>query len=195
MKKICVFCGSSSGGKPIYLETAKKLGKELSEQGFELIYGGARIGLMGAIADEVLRYGGKVIGVIPKDLMDREVAHLGLTKLHVVASMHDRKALMADLADGFIALPGGFGTLEEIIEVLTWAQLSIHAKPCGILNVANYYDPLFQMFDHAMEEGFMSATHHKLMIRSDSPIELLQRMADHRAPDEIELYAHFKDKI
>lgn len=195
MKKICVFCGSSSGTKPVYLEAAKTLGKTLAKQGIGLVYGGARIGLMGAIADTVLHYGGEVIGVIPKDLQDREVAHHGLTKLHTVSSMHERKALMSELADGFVALPGGFGTWEEIIEVLTWAQLGLHKKPCAILNVANYYDPLFHMVDHGLVEGFLTPTHNSLLIRSSDPSDLLQQMLCHQSPEDSKLFAHLIDKI
>src|SRR5215475_2650578 len=155
MKRICVFCGSSSGSRPEYRVCAEELGTELIRRQIGLIYGGGNVGLMGAIADAVLRGGGEAIGVIPEHLMTREIAHKQLTKLHVVRSMHERKALMADLSDAFIALPGGFGTLEEFCEAVTWAQLGLHAKPCGILNVQGYYSPLLAMFDDAVREGFL----------------------------------------
>ena len=152
MKRICVFCGSNKGAKPAYIEAAKSLGKVLVKKNIGLIYGGGKVGLMGVIADEVLASGGEVIGVIPQSLVNREVAHQNVTQMHIVNSMHERKALMADLSDGFMALPGGMGTFDEFCEILTWAQLGIHQKPCGILNVENYFTPLLAMFDHAMRE-------------------------------------------
>ncbi|MEP6754008.1 MAG: TIGR00730 family Rossman fold protein, partial [Chthonomonadales bacterium] len=152
---ICVFCGSSPGANPVYLEAANEVGKYLADNGITLIYGGGQLGLMGAIADATLANGGKVIGVIPDALAVAEVAHARLTELHVVKTMHERKALMAELSDAFIALPGGFGTFEEYCEMLTWGQLDIHRKPVGLLNVNNYFDPLIQLFDHANSEGFI----------------------------------------
>ena len=157
MKSICVYCGSNSGGKPAYAERAIALGTRMASEGIRLVYGGGNIGLMGTIADAVLAGGGEVVGVIPKQLVDMEVAHLGLTELEVVGSMHERKSRMFDLADGFVALPGGFGTLEEIVEMLTWRQLGIGTKPCAILDVEGYYQPLVAMMDRMVEERFLHA--------------------------------------
>ena len=152
----CVFCGSSAGTNPVYRAAATELGTALAAANIELVYGGGHVGLMGAVADAVLAAGGTVIGVIPRALAEREVAHSGLTKLHVVESMHERKALMADLSDGFVALPGGFGTFEEFCEAVTWVQLGIQAKPCVLLDVNGYYEPLIAMFDRAVEDGFVN---------------------------------------
>ena len=150
MRRICVFCGSSSGSRPEYRTAAEDMGAELVRSNIGLVYGGGNVGLMGVLADTVLRAGGEAVGVIPQNLMAREVGHNGLTKLHVVRSMHERKALMADLSDAFVALPGGFGTLEEFCEAVTWTQLGLHAKPCGVLNVLAYYTPLLAMFNHSV---------------------------------------------
>lgn len=177
MKRICVFCGSSSGNNDVYLQAAKELGKELAEQGIELVYGGASVGTMGAIADSVLAHGGRVIGVIPKGIADLEVAHTGLTELEVVADMHERKARMMKLSDAFIALPGGLGTLEELFEVLTWLQLRFHVKPCGVLNIANYYDDLLSFLNHSSAQGFTKDVHvQSLQVSQDGKhmIELLK---------------------
>lgn len=174
--RVCVFCGSRSGDSPIYAETAHILGTLLAVRGHSLVYGGGNIGLMGLIADAALDAGGEVIGVIPQHLLEREVAHAHLTQLHVVDSMHTRKALMADLSDLFVAAPGGFGTLDELCEILTWAQLGLHHKPCGLLNVAGYFDPLLAMFDQATREGFLSAPHRQLIISDEDPIRLLDRL-------------------
>lgn len=177
MKRVCVFCGSSSGNGDVYLQSAKDLGKELAAQGIELVYGGASIGTMGAIADSVLANGGRVIGVIPKGIAELEVAHTGLTQLEVVADMHERKARMMSLSDAFIALPGGLGTLEELFEVLTWLQLRFHSKPCGVLNVANYYDDLLSFLKHSSKQGFTKeADILSLQVEQDSKplIELLR---------------------
>jgi uncharacterized protein (TIGR00730 family) len=176
MKRICVFCGSNEGRRPEYRAAAEELGRELARRKIGLVYGGGDVGLMGAIADAVLGAGGEVIGVIPKHLMSRELGHNGLTKLHVVHSMHERKALMADSSDAFIALPGGFGTLEEFCEVLTWTQLGLHSKPCGILNARGFYSPLLAMFDHLVEEGFVKPAGRALVIARSSPAELLQAL-------------------
>ena len=173
MKRICVFCGSNRGVRSEYIEAAQSLGKILVKRNLGLVYGGGNVGLMGVIADAVLAEGGEVIGVIPQSLADREVAHQNLTKMHIVNSMHERKALMADLSDGFIALPGGMGTFDEFCEILTWAQLGIHQKPCGILNVENYFTPLLKMFDHATDEGFLRDTHRDLVIEATKPEILL----------------------
>jgi len=154
------------------------MGTELVRRNIGLVYGGGNIGLMGVLADAVLKAGGEAVGVIPERLMEREVGHNGLTKLHIVRSMHERKALMADLSDAFIALPGGFGTLEEFCEVVTWAQLGLHAKPCGILNVLGYYSPLLAMFDHAVEERFLKIENRSLVLARDSVAELLRALED-----------------
>src|SRR5208283_2420803 len=156
----------------------EKLGAELVRRKIGLVYGGGNVGLMGVLADTVLSAGGEAVGVIPQNLMAREVGHDGLTKLHVVRSMHERKALMADLSDAFIAMPGGFGTLEEFCEVVTWAQLGLHAKPCGILNVLGYYSPLLAMLDHAVEEGFLKPENRALVLARDSVVELLRAMEE-----------------
>jgi|ERR1019366_1955145 uncharacterized protein (TIGR00730 family) len=185
MKRICVFCGSSSGSRPEYCVAAEEMAAELVRSNIGLVYGGGNVGLMGVIADAVLRAGGEAVGVIPKHLMEREVGHKGLTKLHVVRSMHERKALMADLSDAFIALPGGFGTFEEFCEVVTWAQLGLHAKPCGILNVLGYYSPLLAMFDHAVEERFLKQENRALVLARDSVPELLQALEEWR-PTHVE---------
>jgi uncharacterized protein (TIGR00730 family) len=178
MRRICVFCGSSPGSRPEYGDAAEEMGAELARRNIGLVYGGGNVGLMGIIADAVLRAGGEAQGVIPEHLMAREIGHRGLTKLHVVRSMHERKALMADLCDAFIALPGGFGTLEEFCEVVTWTQLGLHAKPCGILNILGYYSPLLAMFDHAVEERFLKPENRALVMARESPADLLQALED-----------------
>ena len=180
MKRICVFCGSSAGNQPQYRACAETLGTELTRRQIGLVYGGGNVGLMGAIADAVLKAGGEAIGVIPEHLMTREIGHSRLTKLHIVHSMHERKALMADLSDAFIALPGGFGTLEEFFEVLTWSQLGLHAKPCGIVNLLGYYTPLLQMLDHAVDERFLKPQNRALVLARETPSELLQAFEDWR---------------
>ncbi len=180
MKRICVFCGSSAGSKPEYRACAQQLGAELTRRKIGLVYGGGNVGLMGAIADSVLEAGGEAIGVIPEHLMSREIGHNRLTKLHIVRSMHKRKALMSDLSDAFIALPGGFGTLEEFCEVLTWSQLGLHAKPCGIVNVLGYYTPLLAMLDHAVQERFLKPQNRALVLARDKPAELLQALEEWR---------------
>src|ERR1700690_258387 len=178
MKRICVFCGSSQGSRPEYQAAAEEMGRELVRRNIGLVYGGGNVGLMRIIADAVLRAGGEAVGVIPENIMSREVGHRGLTKLHVVHSMHERKALMADLSDAFVALPGGFGTLEGFCEGLTWSQLGLHAKPCGILNVLGYYTPLLAMFDHAVEERFLKPENRALVLARDSVAELLQALEE-----------------
>lgn len=185
MKRLCVFCGSNAGHNPIYRQEAATLGRLLAARGIELIYGAGNVGLMGTIADACLEAGGSVIGVIPEVLMGKEVAgrhvdHRALTRLEVVDSMHTRKARMAELADGFIALPGGFGTFEEFCEILTWGQLGFHAKPMGLLNVQGFYDPLLRLFDHAVGEGFLR-TENRAMVLAESDIgRLLHAMAAYR---------------
>jgi len=170
---ICVFCGSSPGNDPAYAEAAQKLGRTLAERDTTLVYGGGHVGLMGVVADAALGAGGEVIGVMPRALVDREIGHTGLTKLHVVHSMHERKALMSRLSAGFIALPGGNGTLEEFFEVLTWAQLGEHDKPCGLLNVAGYYDPLLTVFDRMVDRAFLKKEHRELVLVEEDPAALL----------------------
>ena len=172
-----MFCGSNVGTRDAYRLAAERVGKRLAEQSIELVYGGGACGLMGALADAAIAAGGRVVGVIPKAIERREIAHYGLSELRVVASMHERKALMAELSDGFIALPGGLGTLEELFEVLTWVQLGIHAKPVALLNVAGYFDPLLAMLDRHVSEGFVRPEHRALLIDGDEIDELLGRMA------------------
>jgi len=180
MKRICVFCGSSPGSRPEYRACAEELGAELVRRDIGLVYGGGNVGLMGAIADAVLKAGGEAIGIIPEHLLNREIGHKHLTKLHVVHSMHERKAMMADLSDAFVALPGGFGTFEEFFEVVTWSQLGLHRKPCGIVNVRGYYTPLLTMLDHAVEERFLKADYRALILARETPSELLQAFTDWR---------------
>lgn len=182
MKRICVFCGSNNGVHPDYLQAARDLGVTLASRGIGLVYGGARVGLMGAIADTVLEHSGEAIGVIPEALVAREVAHSGLTQLHVVKSMHERKARMSELSDAFIALPGGFGTLEEFAEVLTWAQLGLHRKPFGLLNVQGYYTPLLAFFDHAVQEGFVPPAHRAMVLAEEDPDRLVDLLAEYDPP-------------
>jgi uncharacterized protein (TIGR00730 family) len=175
--RICVFTGSRHGARSEYAEAAKRLGRELVARNYGLVYGGGNVGLMTVIADTVLELNGHVTGVIPDSLVSREVAHRGLSDLRVVNSMHERKALMAELSDGFIAMPGGIGTMEEFFEVLSWAQLGIHEKPCGLLNVAGYYDPLVQFLDHAVNQDFIKPKHRALLVVEREPAELLDRFA------------------
>jgi uncharacterized protein (TIGR00730 family) len=172
--RICVYAGSNPGTNPAYAEAAAELARLLASRDIGVVYGGGKVGLMGILADSALAAGGEVIGVIPQDLMDREIGHTGLTELHVVASMHERKALMAELSDGFVALPGGAGTLEELIEVYTWSQLGLHDKPMGVLNVAGYYDGLAARLDHAVQEGFLRAQHRAALHAAATPAELLE---------------------
>ncbi len=182
LKTICVYCGSGTGNKLYYEEEARYLGRLFVEKGIELVYGGARVGIMGAIADEVLNEGGKVIGVIPQNLVRREVAHNGLMDLRIVNSMHERKALMAELSDGFIALPGGLGTLEELSEILTWAQLGLHVKPTGVLNIGGYYDRLISFLDYAVEEGFIKPVNRSLLLIKEKAEDLLDDFEQYESP-------------
>ncbi|SDY79972.1 hypothetical protein SAMN05421736_103335 [Evansella caseinilytica] len=182
MKQLAVFCGSSNGASPVYKEGALALGKELAKRGMTLVYGGASVGIMGAVADAVLNHGGKVIGVIPKLLEEREISHQHLTELHTVDTMHERKAKMAELADGFIALPGGPGTLEEFFEIFTWAQIGLHRKPCGLLNINNYYDPLLSLLNHMAEQGFLQEKYRFLAISDPSPESLIDQFAVYEPP-------------
>ena len=185
--RICVFCGASQGRRSEYRDAAAAVGEMIAARGFELVYGGGNIGLMGVVSNACLEAGGQVIGVIPESLMGREFAgelieHPGITRLEVVDSMHTRKARMAELADGFIALPGGFGTFEELFEILTWAQLGFHQKPCGIINVQGYYDSLSVFLAHAVEQEFVQAVHRQMLLIAEDPEQLLNRMAEYTPP-------------
>lgn len=180
--RICVFCGSSNGGDPRFLTAAREFGRALAAEGIGLVYGGASVGLMGALADTVLDAGGEVIGVIPRALVDKEVAHNGLADLRIVDSMHTRKALMAELSDAFVALPGGIGTFEELLEIWTWAQLGHHGKPCAVYNVAGYYDLLLAFLDHALAAGFLKAMHRDMLIVADRPDELFADVRTYMPP-------------
>ncbi|MBI3782176.1 MAG: TIGR00730 family Rossman fold protein [Deltaproteobacteria bacterium] len=182
MLRVCVFCGSSPGAQPLYADVARRLGACLVERGMSLVYGGGNVGLMGILADAVLGRGGHVTGVIPRALMDLEVGHRGLSDLRIVDSMHERKALMAELADGFIALPGGIGTLEEFCEVLTWAQLGMHQKPCGLLNVAGFFDGLLAFLDHTVGERFFKPQHRAMVLVDQDPDGLVRQLEVYRAP-------------
>lgn len=182
LKRVCVFCGSSPGVKPAYAAAAREMGTRLAERGIGVVYGGGKVGLMGVVADAAMAAGGEVIGVIPEGLVAREVGHAGVTELRVVRTMHERKAAMADLSDAFVALPGGFGTWEEYFEVLTWAQLGIHPKPCGLLNVEGYYGPLLAMMDRAAAEGFVRAEHRASVLEAVEPARMLELLAGFRAP-------------
>ncbi len=176
MKRVCVYCGSNPGTRPEYREAAENLGRLLAEQGLGLVYGGGGVGLMGVVADAVLAAGGEVVGVMPAALIAREVGHKGLSDLRVVETMHERKALMVELADGFLALPGGIGTMDELFEVWTWAQLGSHHKPCAVLNVAGYYTPLLTFLDHMVDNGFLRAEHRRQLLVDEEPASLLDRM-------------------
>lgn len=185
MQYICVFCGSSPGINPEYTSIAQRLGRTLVQQGFGLVYGGGNIGLMGILASTVLEAGGKVIGVIPRQLAEQELAHPQLTTIHIVETMHERKALMAKHSSGFISLPGGFGTLEECCEMLTWAQLKIHEKPCGILNCLGFFDGLLGFLDHQVKQGFVTPKNRALVLEATDPESLLALMKPHLCPDGI----------
>lgn len=181
MTKVCVFCGSSPGVDSAYAGAAAEIGRFLAARRVTVVYGGGNVGLMGILADTVLAAGGEVIGVIPDALLAREVGHTGLTRLHVVRSMHERKALMADLADAFIALPGGFGTFEELCEIITWAQLGLHQKPCGILNVKEFYTPLLEFFDHAVSERFIRPQHRAVVLVDENIENLWEALTKYHA--------------
>jgi uncharacterized protein (TIGR00730 family) len=183
MRRLCVYAGSNAGTRPEYAEAAAALARELAGRGIGLVYGGGKVGLMGVLADTVLAGGGEAIGVIPQALVDREVGHEGLTELRVVGSMHERKALMAELSDGFVAVPGGIGTLEELIEVYTWSQLGIHAKPLGVLDAGGFYGGLLGLLDHMVREGFLRAEHREVMLSEPEPARLLDRMEAWTPPD------------
>lgn len=183
MKRICVFCGSSEGTRPEYAAAARTLGAEMAARGIGLVFGGGRVGLMGAVATSVLEHGGVVTGVIPHGLKIREVAHDGVLDMRIVDSMHERKAMMNELSDAFISLPGGLGTIEETAEMLTWAQLGIHRKPVALLNVLGFYDPLIAFLDRTVEEGFLRAANRQLLVVGTSAPEMLDRLSDYRAPE------------
>lgn len=192
IKKICVFCGSSPGNHPDYLKAARELAKNLVKHSISLVYGGASVGIMGELADTVLQHGGEVFGVMPQSLVEKEVAHSNLTKLKVTSSMHERKALMAEMADGFIALPGGMGTLEELFEVLTWCQLGFHRKPCGLLNTRNYYKHLSVFLEHAVHEQFIQDIHLNMLQIEQDPAKLLDSMRTSR-PLIVDKWAQFNN--
>jgi uncharacterized protein (TIGR00730 family) len=186
MKRLCVFCGSRGGVAPAYAEVARDLGQKMAHRGLGLVFGGGHVGLMGAIADAVLQSGGEVIGVIPQGLVDRELAHRGCTQLHITRTMHERKALMADLSDAFVALPGGYGTLDETFEMLTWAQLGLHAKPVGVLNVNGYFGALLAFLDHTVREGFIKPAHRQLLRQAASADELLEVLSASPSGTDVE---------
>ena len=182
MNRICVFCGSSRGSDEVYIEAARQLGLLLLENKIGLVYGGASVGLMGEIANTFIEQAAEIIGVIPRDLAEKEVACTNLSDLRIVNSMHERKSLMVELSDGFIALPGGFGTIEEFFEVLTWAQLSMHGKPCGILNIKGYFDYLIEFLDHMVSQKFIEKEHRSMVIIADTPAKLLTKFQSYRPP-------------
>jgi uncharacterized protein (TIGR00730 family) len=180
MKRVLVFCGSSPGGRPEYAQTAEELGRELASRGVDVVYGGAHLGLMGALADAALAAGGKVIGVIPNRLVEAEIAHAGLTELHIVNTMHERKAMMAELSDAVIALPGGTGTLDELFEMFTWSQLGLHRLPIGLLDTAGYWQPLLRFLEHSVNERFLRAEHFETLLVERDPGYLLDRLSSHQ---------------
>ncbi len=182
LQRVCVFCGSSHGTREVHTQSAREMGRVLAQRGIGLVYGGGKVGLMGELADACLGHGGRVTGVMPKSLVDREIAHRGLSELHIVDSMHARKALMADLADAFIAMPGGFGTWDEFCEVVTWSQLGLHRKACALLNVSGYYDPLLAMADRAVAEGFLREVHRRLVLAEADCGMLLDRLQSYVVP-------------
>jgi uncharacterized protein (TIGR00730 family) len=182
VRRVCVYAGSNPGSDPAYADAARALAALMAERGLGLVYGGGKVGLMGVLADTILAHDGEAIGVMPQALIDREIGHTGLTELKVVHSMHERKALMADLSDGFVAVPGGIGTLEELIEVYTWSQLGIHDKGCGVLNVRGYYDALAAFLDHAVSEGFLRPQHRATLTVAEDPGELLDALANYTPP-------------
>ena len=185
MHRVCVFCGASAGNDPRYAAAAADLGRALAARSIELVTGGGKVGLMGVVADATLAAGGNVVGIIPRFLEEREVAHRGLTELHVVESLHERKALMHQLSDGFIVLPGGFGTLDELMESITWAQLGLHAKPIGIVNVAGYFDELLSFVEGARSAGFIPAAHSEILTVRNDATALVEALTQKRLPDEV----------
>ena len=185
LRSLCVYCGASSGHEPAYADAARALGVQMAHQGIALVYGGGHVGLMGVIADAVLQAGGEVTGIIPKALMDTEIGHAHLTRLLVVRDMHERKALMAEHAQGFIAMPGGIGTLEELFEVMTWMQLGFHEKPVGLLNVQGFYDGLLAFLDHQVQTGFLRAEHRALLINQSEPASLIKTLQQFQMPEGV----------
>ena len=188
MKTLCVFCGSNFGADPAYRASAIKVGSLLAARGITLVYGGGKVGMMGALADSCLSAGGRVLGIIPKSLAAKEIAHQSLTELRVVDSMHERKKLMADQADAFLALPGGFGTWEEFCEAITWSQLGLHRKACALLNVVGFYDEFLAQADRAVKDGFVSEVHRSLVISGSDPEEILDRLQEYQVPQEEKWY-------
>lgn len=186
MDAVCVFCGSREGNDPAYVAAAKATGRAIARRGWKLVYGGGHVGMMGALADAALAEGGEVIGVMPRALLTREIAHPDITRLHLVTSMHRRKALMSSLSDGFLTLPGGYGTLEEFFETLTWAQLGLHTKPCALLDVVGFWQPMLAMVDNQIAAGFVPADHRRLILTGDDPETLLDRMAAYIPPGSID---------
>ncbi len=193
IKRICVFCGSHAGARSVYTEAAQQLGRAIVFREMGLVYGGGSVGLMGVIADAALQEKGDVIGVIPHALASKEFAHPGLTELRMVSSMHERKAMMAELADAFIAMPGGFGTFDEFFEILTWAQLGLHAKPIGLLNVEGYFDLLLAFINHVLRERFIQTKHHRLLITSDNPESLLEELICSKPLYEVPQWINWKE--
>ncbi|MBI3865314.1 MAG: TIGR00730 family Rossman fold protein [Planctomycetia bacterium] len=182
IRRVCVFCGSNFGNDPAYRQAASDMGGEIARRGWGLVYGGGSVGLMGVVADAVLAAGGEVIGVIPEMLATKELLHTGVSQMHVAPTMHARKALMEQTADAFVALPGGYGTFEELLEIITWAQLGLHAKPIGLLNVGGFYELLDRFFEHAIAQGFIKAKHRGLIVTAATPRELLDRLVSHEMP-------------
>ena len=189
IQRLCVYCGSAAGHDPVYAEAARELGLAIAQRGMSLVYGGGHVGLMGIVADAALAAGAKVTGVIPTALMDSEVGHTQLTELRVVKDMHERKALMAELADGFVALPGGIGTLEELFEVMTWLQLGYHRKPVGLLNTQGFYDDLLRMLNKQRDTGFLKPAHHALLITAADTAALLDRMMAFDMPEGVSVFS------
>ncbi|MCA0455542.1 MAG: TIGR00730 family Rossman fold protein [Chloroflexi bacterium] len=183
MKQVCIFCGSYAGAQPVYMQAARAIGLSLAKREIGLVYGGGKVGLMGAIADGALEGGGQVLGIIPQSLVDRELAHKGLTELQILSSMHERKAAMAQVAEGFIALPGGFGTLDELFEIITWAQLGFHRKPVALLNVAGYFNPLLAFIDHMATEGFIKPEHRGAILVRNEVEDLLDTLVSYQPPE------------
>jgi hypothetical protein len=192
IKSICVFCGAASGARPEYAAAASVVGAGIARRGLTLIYGGGNVGLMGTVADATLNAGGRAVGVIPRALVEKEVAHRSLTEMHVVGTMHERKALMAEMADAFLVLPGGFGTLDELCEIVTWAQLGFHRKAVAFLNVAGYYDPFLAFIDHSVQEGFVSSSSRDVLLVDDAPDALLEKLV-HYTPPEVNRWLERKD--
>lgn len=182
MKSVCVFCGSGEGIREDYARAARELGRTMVSRGLRLVFGGGQVGLMGVVADATMEAGGEAVGVMPQGLLEKEIGHQSLTDLKVVGTMHERKALMADMSDAFVGLPGGYGTFEELLEVLTWSQLGLHEKPCGLLNVAGFYEPLLALFDHAAAEGFIRGEHRALALIEEDPQKLLDLLESYTPP-------------